>query len=191
MTDIVSPDGPRSSDVGIRPFTGLLPSVVSRPPDQTVFRAAAGMFAGGVCVVSTVHLGVDHAMTVSAFTAVSLDPPLVLVCVAREARFHEAVIGSGTWAVSVLDTTAEGVADWLSSRGRPLVGQLDRVPYRRGELTGAALPHQAVAWFECRTHAVHPAGDHSILVGEVVGVETGSGEIGVLLRHRGAYRHVR
>jgi flavin reductase (DIM6/NTAB) family NADH-FMN oxidoreductase RutF len=153
-----------------------------------MFRHAVGRFATGVCVVSTVVDGVDHAMTASAFTSVSLDPPLVLVCVELDSRFHDAVVEAGVWAVSVLDGTARGVADWLATRGRPLVGQLDPVPHRRGELTGAALPFQAVAWLECRTHARYPGGDHSILVGEVMGVELGSATAATLSYHRGQYR---
>lgn len=152
-----------------------------------MFRRAIGRFATGVCVVSTVDAGVDHAMTANAFTSVSLEPLMVLVCIERSARFHAAVKASGTWAVSVLDASAQTVADRLATRGRPLSGQLDPVPHRRGTLTGAALPLQAVAWLECRTHALYPGGDHSILVGEVTGIELGDMDAGALLYHRGGY----
>jgi flavin reductase (DIM6/NTAB) family NADH-FMN oxidoreductase RutF len=131
---------------------------------------------------------VDHAMTANAFTAVSLDPLLVLVCVEVDARFHDAVLDAGVWAVSVLDATARPAAAWLATRGRPLHGQLDRVPFHRGEATGAALLEQAVGWLECRTTGVHPAGDHSIVVGEVLSARTGHDDAGTLLYHRSAYR---
>jgi len=166
--------------------------------EQALFRRAAGRFATGVCVVTTVEVPgqpaaaggavLDHAMTANAFTSVSVDPLLVLVCVETDARFHDAIVSSGRWAVSVLDASARPVADWLATRGRPLHGQLDRVPFRRGPVTGAALVEQATAWMECRTHAVYPGGDHSIVVGEVVGIELGDDSAGALLYHRSSYR---
>jgi flavin reductase (DIM6/NTAB) family NADH-FMN oxidoreductase RutF len=138
------------------------------------FRRAVGRFASGVCVLATSDGRVDHAMTASAFTSVSLEPPLVLVCVETEARLHDALLDNGTWAISVLGAGAKPVADWLATRGRPLHGQLDRVPHRRGPRTGAPLIAAALAWLECRTYAVHAAGDHSVVIGEVVGVELAS-----------------
>jgi flavin reductase (DIM6/NTAB) family NADH-FMN oxidoreductase RutF len=113
-------------------------------------------------------------MTASAVTSVSLNPFLVLVAVEVNSRFHRAISSTELWALSVLDGTAQAVADRLATRGRPLVGQLDPVPYRRGDLTGAALPLQAVAWLQCRTHHRVPAGDHTLVIGEVLGVELGS-----------------
>ena len=139
--------------------------------DVDAFRAAVGHFATGVTVVTTLGEGLDHAMTANAFTSVSLDPLLVLLCVDREARFCDAVLAAGVWGVSVLDDTARAAADWLATRGRPLHGQLDRVPHRRGPVTGVALLDAALATLECRTTAVHPGGDHLIVLSEVLGVQ--------------------
>jgi flavin reductase (DIM6/NTAB) family NADH-FMN oxidoreductase RutF len=157
-------------------------------------------FATGVCVLSTSDGLVDHAMTANAFTSVSLEPLLVLVCVETEARLHDALVDNGDWAISVLSAGARPTADWLASRGRPLHGQLDRVPHRRGPITGAALVEAALAWLECRTFAVHPAGDHSVVIGEVLGVELASndtdthrdnaGADAALLYYRSEYRRV-
>ncbi len=156
--------------------------------DEQLFRRALGSFPTGVCVVTAVEDGLDHAMTASAFCSVSLDPALVLVCVETRARFHEAVLRSGQWAVSVLDAQAQATAQWLATRGRPLDGQLDRVPHHRGTLTGAPLMDQAAAWLECRTCALHPAGDHTIVVGEVLGVGVREDAAGALVHHRGTYQ---
>lgn len=158
--------------------------------DAGTFRRAVGRFATGVCVVTAVEDGRDHAMTVNAFTSVSLDPLLVLFCVETQARFHDAVSRTGLWAVSILDASARPTADWLATRGRPLHGQLDRVPHHRGPMTGVALVDAAVAWLECRTHAIHPGGDHSIVVGEVLSVTTPETENGTLVYHRSAYHHL-
>ena len=97
------------------------------------FRRAAGQFASGIVVVSTRG---GHAMTVSAFASVSLDPPLVLFCAEKIARFHDAVLAEGSWAVSVLAEDDEKTARWLATRGRPLDGQLDGVAHHPGPVTG-------------------------------------------------------
>ncbi len=138
--------------------------------DDAAFRRAAGQFASGIVVVSTSLDGVSHAMTATAFTAVSLDPLLVLVCAEKVARFHDAVLTTGTWAVSVLGAESEKAAAWLATRGRPLDGQLDAFRHQAGPVTGAPILDDAITAMECRTTAVHDGGDHSIVVGEVVGV---------------------
>jgi flavin reductase (DIM6/NTAB) family NADH-FMN oxidoreductase RutF len=166
------------------------PQPADTPIDEAVFRRAMGRFAAGVCVLSARDGNLDHAMTASAVTSVSLDPLLVLVCVETDARFHDVITRVDGWAISVLDGTARPAAQWLSTAGRPLHGQLDRLPHRRGRLTGAALMHQSLATLECRTSAIHPGGDHSIVVGEVLGAEFGPEDSGALLHYRGEYRRL-
>lgn len=160
------------------------------PLDTDAFRKAVGRFATGVTVVTCVVDGVDHAMTASAFTSVSLEPLLVLVCVEKEARFHDAVLESGNWAVSILDSHGRRAAEWFATRGRPLHGQLDRYPHRRGAVTGAALLDSALAWLECRTTAVYDGGDHDIVVGQVVDLELGGPDDAPLVYFRSHYREL-
>jgi len=156
--------------------------------DQASFRRAAGQFPCGIVVVTTSD---GHAMTVSAFTSVSLDPPLVLFCAEKIARFHDAVLAAGSWAVSILAEDAEKTARWLATRGRPLEGQLDGVPHHPGEVTGAPLLDDALATLECRTAAVHDGGDHSIIVGHVAAVAgPPRPPRGPLVHYAGAYRRL-
>ena len=96
------------------------------------FGRVASRFASGIVVVSTSLNGVGHAMTVTAFTSVSLEPQLVLFCAEKVARFHDAVLATGTWAVSVLNEDGEKTARWLATRGRPLAGQLDAFRHHPG-----------------------------------------------------------
>lgn len=156
-------------------------------PDVDLFRAAMGRFATGVTVITTRTGDRDHAMTASALTSVSLEPLLVLVCVEREARFHDAVVEAGIWGISVLSSHDRPAADWLATRGRPLHGQLDRIGHHPGPETGVALLDGALSTFECRTTEVHPGGDHSIVVGEVVSVATSAHPGEALLYYRGRY----
>ncbi|MBI1376727.1 MAG: flavin reductase [Frankiales bacterium] len=144
------------------------PAPQPRPVEPGRFRAVMSRFATGVAVVTCVQERFDHAMTANSFTSVSLDPPLVLVCVENDSRFHEAITAAGAWSVSVLDAGSAGRARWFATRGRPLVGQFDSTPTTRSALTGALVLDGAIASLDCRTVAVHPAGDHDIVVGEVL-----------------------
>jgi flavin reductase (DIM6/NTAB) family NADH-FMN oxidoreductase RutF len=155
------------------------------------FRRVAGRFASGIVVVTTSLDGVGHAMTVTAFTSVSLEPMRVLFCAEKVARFHAAVLASGTWAVSVLGEDSQEVARWLATRGRPLQGQLDRFGHHAGSATGAPILSSALGALECRTTDVHDGGDHSIVVGEVLAVSEPNPGGTALLHYGGHYRRLR
>jgi flavin reductase len=161
------------------------------PVDADVFRRAAAYFASGVTVVSTLAGGIEHAMTASAFTSVSLEPVQVLVCVEKDARFHDAVMESGTWAVSMLPAHARPTADWFASKGRPLIGQFDRFPHHAGPVTGAPLLDDALSWLECRTTAVHDGGDHDIVLGLVLAAVVGDRDAAPLVHYRSHYGTLR
>lgn len=154
--------------------------------DQTAFRGALGRFASGVTVVTTVTDGVDHAMTASAFTSVSLDPPLVLVCSHKSSRFHDAVLDSGIWGVSILAEEGTAASAWFAHKGRPLETQFDDIPHHRGA-SGVVLLDQSTAWLECTTTTVVDGGDHTILIGAVTGAAVRDDIDDPLLYYRSHY----
>ncbi|MEK4243192.1 MULTISPECIES: flavin reductase family protein [unclassified Janibacter] len=162
-------------------MTGLAP---------TSLRHTMAHFATGVTVVTTLEDGHDHAMTANSITSVSLDPPLVLVCVAKDTGWHEAVTQSGVWGISILPAAGRPAASWLSTGGRPLHGQLSRVAHHRGEL-GVALLDDALGTLECRTSAQHDAGDHTIVVGEVVSSRADAHRGDPLIYYRSQYTSTR
>ena len=157
------------------------------PLDPAVFRQAMGRLVSGVSVLTTVAGGHDHAMTADTLTSVSLDPLLVLVCAELETRWYGAVLESGTFGVSVLAADQRALSEWFATRGRPLHGQLDRAPYHRGEATGNALLDGALMHLECRTTDVHPAGDHAIVVAEVLAIDLPDTVGPGLVHFRGRY----
>jgi flavin reductase (DIM6/NTAB) family NADH-FMN oxidoreductase RutF len=170
---------------------------LAEPPDGSVpaigvdpaaYRRVVGRFATGIAVVTTVADGVDHAMTVNSLTSVSLDPVLVLFCAEKVARFHDAVLSTGRWAVSILGEGAETTSRWFASRGRPLSEQLAVTPSGRGEITGAAVLRDAIGVLECRTRAVYDGGDHTIVLGDVLGASGTEEPVRPLIHYRGAYR---
>ena len=89
---------------------------------------------------------------------------------------------------SVLDENAEKTARWLATRGRPLDGQLTGIGYFPGPVTGAPVLADALGALECQTTAVHDGGDHSILVGEVIGVAEPKPGGRPLIHYSGRYR---
>ncbi|MGZ4595540.1 MAG: flavin reductase family protein [Actinomycetes bacterium] len=162
-------------------------SPVTPSVDPDTFRRTTGYFTTGITVVTTHLDGIDHAMTASAFTSVSLEPPLVLVCVDKEARFRDAVLESQVWGVSILSSAGRRAAEWFATKGRPLVGQLDRFPHRDGPVTGVPLLDDSLAWLECRSRAVYDGGDHDIVLGEVVAAGLTDRDAAALTYFRGRY----
>jgi flavin reductase (DIM6/NTAB) family NADH-FMN oxidoreductase RutF len=156
--------------------------------DAGEYRRVVGHFATGVTVVTT-YAGAHHAMTANSFTSVSLDPVLVLVAVERRARFHDAVLSAGFFCVNVLASDQQDVSRWFATRGRPQdESELSRWPHTYGPYTGAAVFEDVLAALECRTYATHPGGDHTLVVGEVVGMSAVRPEADPLLYFKGAYR---
>jgi flavin reductase (DIM6/NTAB) family NADH-FMN oxidoreductase RutF len=158
--------------------------------DIAAFRRVAGRFVTGISVVATRHDGIDHAMTVNAFTSVSLEPLLVLICVEKITRFHRAVLASGTWAMSMLSEDAEDAARWFAEKARPTGAQLADYAHRPGPVTGMPVLVRAMAVIECRTRAVYDGGDHDILLGDVVGLWSDPAARRPLLYLGGHYRQL-
>jgi flavin reductase (DIM6/NTAB) family NADH-FMN oxidoreductase RutF len=167
---------------------GAGPSPVGATDLVATFRAAMARLAAGVCVVAVARPGrvvADVPMTATSVTPVSLEPPMVLFCVHGESRLREVLDEVDTWAVSVLDAGAAAGAEWLATPGRPAVDQLGPVGHRRGPLSGAALVTSAQAWLECRTTWIKTAGDHDVVVGEVLSAELVPGARGALVHRLG------
>jgi flavin reductase (DIM6/NTAB) family NADH-FMN oxidoreductase RutF len=123
-------------------------------------------YASGVVVVTARVEGADHAMTANSFTSVSLQPPLVLFCVQRDSRFHAAIAAADRWIVNLLAADQAPAARWFAERGRPLQGQMDVVEHTR-DVDGIPVLSGSIGYLGCSTEAIHPGGDHSVVVGRV------------------------
>jgi flavin reductase len=155
---------------------------------QRAFRDAMGLFPTGVTLVTARGAdGADHAITANSVTSVSLDPLLLLVCVEHASRLHDVVLSAGRFAVSVLGLDGEPISRKLARRGHDTEGALAGVPHHRGPHTGALVLDEALATFECVTTAVHPGGDHTVLIAEVLAVEMPRPEADPLVWHRARY----
>ena len=157
--------------------------------DAKVLRRAMGAYATGVTVV-TVGGAALHAMTANSFTSVSLNPPLVLVCIDHKAVMHRALSGADHFGVSVLTAGQQEVARHFADNSRTLGAvQFENVACRPGRYTGAPLIDGALATFECELWDAHDAGDHTIFLGRVLSLQTQDREDG-LLYFRGGFRRI-
>jgi len=160
-----------------------------QPTDPGRLRRALGTFATGVTVV-TVGGDTPHGMTANSFTSVSLDPPLVLVCVGRGAIMHKILSERGAFGVSVLAADQERVARHFADRWRPLgTAQFDPIDWMPGHRTGAPLVGGALAHFECQLWRTYDGGDHTIFVGELLSLERAVDQDALLFVH-GRFRQI-
>jgi flavin reductase (DIM6/NTAB) family NADH-FMN oxidoreductase RutF len=131
-------------------------------PGQT-FRDALAQFASGVIILATRQEERLAGLTATAFSSVSLDPPLVLVCVARTASSYAAVVAADLLGISVLAEEQGWIARQIAKTGVDKFAGVSLVPGKSVPLVDGALAH-----LECRTHARHEAGDHTIVIAEVI-----------------------
>ncbi|WP_263118087.1 flavin reductase family protein [Cellulomonas sp. RIT-PI-Y] len=154
------------------------------PVDPDLFRTAMARLPGGVTVLSTRWKDADHAATVSSVLSASLDPPIIVVSLHADSRIRDALDQVDTWGLSILADDQAPIADWLASPGRPVIGQLSRVPHHRAPESGAAWVDGASAWVDCRTRQIVPAGDHDLVLGDVLAVREGRSDAGALVHLR-------
>ncbi len=147
------------------------------------FRRVLAHLATGVTVVTaTEPTGTARGLTASAVASVSLDPPLVLACVDREADTHDCIDRARAFAVSILGEEEEALARRFA--GDDVADKFHGVSHRT-EVTGAPVLDGSVGWVDCRLWATYDGGDHSIFVGRVVAGDAGPGS--PLVHYRGGY----
>ena len=159
------------------------------PMEVRSFRRVMGSLASGVTVVTTRdRAGQPRGLTATAVCLVSLDPPLLLVCVDHNAECHEAFCTAGTFAVHLLREGQETLSRRFARKDSL---KFEGVSHRQG-VTGAPILADVLASVECRVHARYTGGDHTIFVGEAVhssGIPPG--EAGApLVYFQGRYAHL-
>ncbi|MGH7589819.1 MAG: flavin reductase family protein [Gemmatimonadales bacterium] len=155
---------------------------MTRDADPADFRRLLGHFATGVTVMTTrAPDGAPAGMTVNSLASVSLAPPLVSMAIDRTADVHDVLIGAPRFVVNILDAGQEGLSRRFAESETDRFDGVGWHPSSDGEpIIDGSLAH-----IECEHFAVHPAGDHTILVGRVTGGGTRAGS--PLLYYRGGY----
>jgi flavin reductase (DIM6/NTAB) family NADH-FMN oxidoreductase RutF len=152
---------------------------------QSAFRAILGRFATGVTVVTTRdRRGRDIGMTVSAFASLSLEPPLVLICVDHSASIYNQLSKATHFIANILSEGQEAIARRFAESTS---NRFDGIGYERGQ-SGIAVLLDVLGYVECEVVARHEAGDHDIIIGSV---ESGVANEGKpLLYYRGGYAQI-
>lgn len=159
----------------------------SMPIESAEFRRILGHWSTGVAVVTArTPDGSLCGLTANAFSSLSLQPPLVLVCVEHSADTHDCIRDAGAFAISVLAADDERTA-------RRFAGEADGTDKFEGvawreSVTGSPVLDEALAWVDCNVATEHVAGDHTIFIGQVVAGDAVEGE--PLLYYRGGYHRV-
>ena len=156
------------------------------PIDAAQFRAALALRAGGVAIVTARAGERVHGMTVTDFAGVSLEPPLVLVCADKKSNTLPVIESGRNFAVNLLAYGQEALSNRFSSKEHEWT-RFEGLTCEAGA-TGAPFIPGALASLACRVVALHDAGDHVIVVGEVE--EARRTEASPLVHYRGAYRQL-
>ncbi|MEM6422340.1 MAG: flavin reductase family protein [Pseudomonadota bacterium] len=158
------------------------------PTDTKALRNALGAFATGVTIVTTVEppgtdgeRGEPTGFTANSFTSVSLEPPILLVCLAHTAASYDLFRRADTFAVNVLSTSQEDIARIFATRGAE---KFATVAWHAG-IRGAPLIDGSLARFDCAVHQRVVAGDHDILLGRVLAFSRHEGP--PLVYHAGSF----
>lgn len=155
------------------------------------FIDAVSRFSTGVTIVSARDGRDDVATVVTSFASVSLDPPLVAVALAEQSYANEVLARQPLWAVTVLGAHQRQLAGRFSAPGRPSPRQLlTDTPHYRGAQSDALVIEGGLTALECRTTALVPAGDHVLVVAEVLAVAYVSYNRVPLVRYAHAYRSI-
>ena len=156
--------------------------------DPRELRRIFGTFATGVTVITmpTKEEAGAWGMTANSYTSLSLDPPLILICVDKSTRTHQYLLDTEVWAVNILAGDQEKVSRIFAMKDyneeRTMVG----TPYHRGQ-SGAPIIDGALAYLECRTYAMYEGGDHTIFVGEIQDAQVVDPDGQPLLFYKGRY----
>ena len=143
--------------------------------DGESLRDALARLPAGVVLLCTRSDDGFRGLTATSFAAVSLDPPLVLVCLDRLAATRDALLEHGAFTASLLARGQEFIADRFSGQAPASDPAWREVPHRIGE-NGLPIVAGAVGWIECQVFSSQEAGDHDIVVGAITAVGRGSGE---------------
>lgn len=151
--------------------------------EPQLFKNSLAQWTSGIAVVTMATEETRHGLTVSSFTSVSLEPPLVLICVAKKLYSHQVIEQSGAFAIHILHT---GQLEW----GKLFAGMYPDVEDRFADIdyttaeTGSPILPDVLAWLDCKLHSKADGGDHTIFMGEVVAAGTGNTNLPLLYHNR-------
>jgi len=154
-------------------------------PDDKQFRNVLGHFATGVTIITAMDDGEPVGLAANSFTSLSLDPPLILFCVAHTSSTWPRIEAAGMFAVNILGEEHEELSGLFAKKG---ADRFSQTPWRVG-VSGAPVLEEAIAYLDCQFEAEYPGGDHKIVVGRVLDLDMREGSR-PLLFYKGGYERM-
>lgn len=139
-------------------------------------RRILGKFATGVTVASTKVGDETWGMTANAVTSLSLDPPLVILCIQKEGQSRSKFEEGGCFALNILSEDQQEISDRFAFKGPKDFSDLETTT----AVTGAPILNNALGWVDCKLKEILPGGDHDIFIGEIVAGEAGDNGLPLL-----------
>jgi 3-hydroxy-9,10-secoandrosta-1,3,5(10)-triene-9,17-dione monooxygenase reductase component len=204
VTDSRAPGRNRTPSTPSGSFGGITSSAAARSapgardltgtePSAAAMRAARRRWASGVAVLTTIEAIASEpayrGATISGFTVLSLEPPLVAVGLEREGRMARLLPEAGIFAVSILDRAHEFQSDRFSGYGPQPDARFTGIQHEIAA-TGCPVLRGALAWFDCRVSDVLETGDHLLAIGRADAVGLGPDSDDPLINYEGAYRRI-
>ena len=153
--------------------------------DSETLRRAMRAWTTGVTVITAAHDGQQYGMTVNSFTSVSLEPPLVCVTLKRLTHTHELVEKSGEFSVTVLSASQKELSSRFAGKHPQVTNRFEGIPTTTLSIP-APLIEGGMAFFNCRVLSMHPVGENTLFVAEVIAAK-GDGEGDPLVYHNRVY----
>ena len=151
--------------------------------DSEQFKQALAQWSSGVTVVTTLNQDLWKGTTASSFSSVSLEPPLVMICLSKKLFTHQCVVDSGVFAVNILSREQVDI-------GKRFAGMFPEIEDRFADLncitaeTGSPILSDVMSWVDCSTEKTVDAGDHTIFIGKVLACGTTTAQKPLLYHHR-------
>ena len=162
-------------------------------PDASAMRSARRRWTTGVAVITTLEHSGDEVSfrgtTVSSFSVLSLEPPLVVIALETGSRMARMVPEAGSFAVSILDRAHEFQSDRFSGYGPQPDARFTGIQHEVA-VTGSPVLRDALAWFDCRVTSVQEVGDHLLIIGQAEAVGVNPDTDDPLISYEGAYRRI-
>jgi len=152
-------------------------------PDEASFRTVLGHFATGVTIVTSMDGDTPCGLAANSFTSVSIDPPMVLFCAAKDSSTWPKIKAAGSFAVNILGDDQEDICRVFATRG---ADRFSRIGWRASGGSSSPLLHEALAYVDCTIENEYDAGDHVVVIGKVIELGV-TAKGGPLLFYRGGY----
>ena len=154
-----------------------------------LYRTVLGRFASGVTAVATAYKGNFHGTTVSAFSAVSLSPPLIMICINNDSDINELISKNGLFSVNILSEEQIEISRALAQKNfnKKQVSKLEGIKFSPGE-NGCPIFDDSLAFLECNVYQTISAGDHKVYIAEVARAGVSDKIDKPLIHFEGRYR---